>query len=81
MLLQTLHAGEAARRDVRGVGSNRDDASVLDRHFETAERFADPAEGLLRLDLRLAHRSSRFRIFPVGPFGSASTKATLRGYL
>jgi len=26
-------------------------------------------------------RSSRFRIFPVGPFGSSSTNSTIRGYL
>jgi len=31
--------------------------------------------------LRLRYRSSRFRILPVGPFGSASMNSTMRGYL
>jgi hypothetical protein len=82
VLLEPLHTREAARRDVGGVGADRGDAlPVLDRHLETAERLADAAEGVLRLGVRRAHRSSRFRIFPVGPFGSASTNSTVRGYL
>jgi len=53
------------------------------RHREarlrTIRRFC--GFGSLRRLRFAGYLSSRFRILPVGPFGSASTNSTLRGYL
>jgi len=55
-------------------------------HLSKPERDEDNTYELEVIDLNhcrpLAYFfSSRFRIFPVGPFGSASTNSTMRGYL
>jgi hypothetical protein len=52
VLLEPLHAGEAAGRDVARVGPDRHDALALDVDLEPAQRLADPAKGRVRVGHR-----------------------------